>query len=671
MVIDHEKFIRSDYNTLINVVSSSQDSLIFKRINPRNSLILESVQIQDGKYSDPTYTRARYDGSKSESSRYTFYTIGDTSYGKNASIDINTYKFAWANNINSRNLNFYDKTTINIRYLIDPTGSVTELSTKNSNLFEVQNLYKKGDKVSISMMDKYTPTNQSNLDGDKEIYEGGFSYSPIIFREVNENLNFLYLQPKDTTTSRLGVKTVLTSSYLFQTIGNPNTNFNSLPDANTIFKIDGISETSTVFSFNQVPSSEWPYSVNAPLNTGGPYKRYDGTLFNDPNPKVEYNSNYYTLDWFTPFISASAEGGYVTNDSAGAMKTNRSGGQYYQYFQALRDSTYIVNINIPLKITYASNNRPEWSTFKVLAILEKQAPGNSSWNYVGKTKLRINRLPETDASVGVDEETSSIFMDDTVSSIFDPVPNPYIQVSCILNDAQVNLIQGEKLRLKFYFAEMRNVFLRTNGFYFEIQRGDVSNSYFEVYDEINSGVVAVTGSIVPGSPDLFTVRDNQYLDFNESASLLYEKAGFVAPEVDNSGSIATYYSPVEPIFTFSVGDLLRFTSYFTPNPELYSISQVKKPKIAASGSQEIVMEKLSIKLDRLINSNKVNSRTFAILKKKADETSVIVNFKKNEGATSNALLLPFNLEDQVRKNTGNIIAPLKDGILAKVVYISP
>ena len=40
------------------------------------------------------------------------------------------------------------------------TGSLTELSTKNDNLFEVQSMYKHGDNLYVSLLDKINPTNQ-------------------------------------------------------------------------------------------------------------------------------------------------------------------------------------------------------------------------------------------------------------------------------------------------------------------------------------------------------------------------------------------------------------------------------------------------------------------------------------------------------------------------------
>jgi hypothetical protein len=672
MALDYEKFVRSDYNTLINVVSSSADSKVFLGVDKYNHNILSPVQINDGKYQDPVYTYPRYDGSKSTSKTYTFFTEGDNSYGKNAAIDINTIKFAWSNNINEKNLNFYDKTTVNIKYLIDATGSVIELSRKNYNLFEVQNTFKKGDNVQISLTDKYNPTNQANLDGDKIIFESGYSYSPIIFRETNETLNFLYLKPKSTTTTRIGTKAVAESDYVFYTIGNADTDFTHVTSTNTFFKKDGTIIYSQPFSLNKFASTQWPYSSQLPLTIAGKYKRYDGTTFTDPNPGIDngvfrqndYTSHYYTLDYFLTNKSGSANGGYENTDVA-ALKINVLGGEYYEYYQAQRDSDYMVNVNIPINMTFATNPDSGASTIKIVGIIEYQAAGTTSWQYRTATNMRINRLPET-SNVGVDEQNSFIFMDISPGTGFQ-----YIQFSCILNDYKVTLAQGDKIRLKVFFAEMRNFFIRTEGIYFELQNGDSSKAFFEVWDAINTGITPVANATIQGTSTMFTLgSDNQTLLFDTDSSLLYDNVSFIAPDASNPASVSNYYSPVEAPFHFEIGDIIRFTSYYSINPDIYIIEQINEPKINQSGTTSTVLVPLSVKLDRKVNPANVNTRTFAFLKKKEDETTILINFKKTEGQTSNALVIPFNLDTNIKKDIANIIAPLKDTVLSKVLVIS-
>lgn len=678
MSIDYEKFIRSDYNTTINAVSSSEDSLLFKKIN-RYQNILEPVQIQDWKYSDPAYTRPRYEGGKSTSEKYTFYTVGDTSYGKSAAIDIITTKFAWANPTTDKNLNFYDKTSISIKYLIDITGSLTELSRKNNNWYEVQNLFKKGDFTNISLLDKTTPTNQSGLDGSKLIYESGYSYSPIVYRELNETLKFLYDTPKETTNVKLGVKSISTSSFVFETVGNTDTNFTDTTSAQTFFKIDGIDQPTTPFSFNRAVISEWPYTAKEPLTTTGPYRAASGRVFTNTELFKSFTADsytalgggkyFYTMDWFIPNQSGSSFGGYVTPDSAGAMKVNLTGGEWYSYFQAPRNSDYVVNVNIPIKITYNKNPDPGPSVVKLVAVVEKQEVGSIDWVYVASSKLEATNIPQTNPmdNIGIDSQNSSIYMDGDVLL----TGNRNIQVSCIINGVKIgSLAENDKVRLRFYFVEVMNFFRRSENIVFEIGEGNTSKSYFEIYDEINSQITLDFDQDIIGTTStyaMFEKYNDNTIEFDTTSSLLYAKSVFSPAVSTQTTLISDYYSGVESQFIFEPGDVVRFGTFFSVKPELYYIESVSPPIIQIINNEEVVTTPLRITLNVKINATKVNSRSFAFLKRRKDETSIILEYKRIEGVSSNSLIIPYNLDKKIESQSSNIISPIKDSILLKVL----
>lgn len=668
MSIDYEKFIRSDYNTTINAVSSSVDSLIFQKINPYQG-ILEPVQIQDGKYQDPAYTRPRYVGAKSISEKYNFYTPGDTSYGKTAAIDFNTVKFGWANPTDSRSLNFFDKTIVNLKYLIDATGSLTELSSKNYNWFEIQNTYKKGDTASISLLNKTVPSNQTGLDGPKIIHESGYRYSPLVFRELNEPLTFLYDTPKETATAKLGIKCVSTASYLFETVGNVDVDFTDTTHPWAYFKIDGIDQPGIPFSYNKLNISQWPYLSQQPLNTTGPYKRSDGSIFYNTELGLTFSAdtiggkNFYTLDWFTPNMSGSSYGGYVTNDSIGSLNVVTTGGQRYSYFQAPRTSDYIVNVDVPIKIKYASNPDPGPTVLKVVAVLEKQSVGSSSWVYAGASTIRSTNIPTTSpyGGIGVDETNSSLFLDHSPTGT-----NPFLEISCIIVNKKISLTKDDKLRLKVYCVEVMNFFRRTESIYFEILGGDSAKGYLEVYDDIASGLTLDFDQVVKGtdaSYQMFYRVSDDTLEFDYTGSILYNNSTFFAPTGSDTNPTGFYYSGVESKFVFEPGDMIRFGSYYTINPEAYYVAQVINPDIDYSTTPETVRTPLRVVLDRFVNESKVNSRSFAFFKKSKDETCVILNYKKQEGISSNFLLIPYNLYNPIQENTSNIIRPLRDIIL--------
>lgn len=72
-----------------------------------------------------------------------------------------------------------------IKYLIDNNENVINLSKTNTNWFEVQNIFKSGESVDVSLFD-YDSANPyiqrlNNEDEDFTIWESGYSYSPLLY----------------------------------------------------------------------------------------------------------------------------------------------------------------------------------------------------------------------------------------------------------------------------------------------------------------------------------------------------------------------------------------------------------------------------------------------------------------------------------------------------------
>lgn len=661
-------FAHTEFNVLLNNVSQSLFSKTIKKVNFNDPKKLEPVELQETNYTYERHIRPRYKGSKSTSQLYNIYTDGDNSYGKTAAIDYNVEQFAWITQVNERNLNFVDKCSVSIKYLIDASGSTTELSRDNNNLFTVQNIFKSGDESTISLLDSLNPTNQSSLAGVKDIWRGGFSYSPIIYREINETMYFNLLNPSSYLSTSLGIKAVLTSSVVFQTIGDTNTNFTTIPDANTLFKIDGVAQSGVSFSLFRNLVSSWPYSAYIPLNTSGPYKKYDGTTFTDPAPALEngttYYSYYYTLDNFLPFETGSGAGGYLSTDFTGTLIKNTSGGEKYISFIAPRQSTYKLNVSVPIRIT-GTNPDSGWSTFKLVGVIEKK--NGSTWNYVTKTSLQIVNLPQgTLRGIGIDESHDSIFWDAAITGT-----NAYIEVNCALANYEISLNQSDEIRLKVFLVEMREFFQRTEDILFTLEAGNASRGFIEVYDTITSTTVPVTTGSIVSSPAIFYLdTDYQTLIFNDSASVFYDNSTFVAPTGSVANNIDIYYSPVKDLFHFETGDTVRFDSYFTTNAAYFYLINIIDPVVSYTGGTPTVISKLKVKLDRAISSGSVSTQHFAFLRPEDDETNVMMDFNKITGKTSAGLLLPWNLEDDIKADVSNIISPLKDKLLSKVTYIS-
>ena len=202
-----ESFWNVGYNPLLNNVSQNQTSSRRQTLSliggdalftSGSSYVTESIQYQDFTDHYARHTRGRYEGSKVSSLLYNQYSPGDSSYGKTSAIDSNTTRFAFFSEAiatGSGLMAMPERTNLYIRYLIDETGSLSELTKHNydtlrenqkSNLYEVQRIFKSGETINVGLFDSQNPSRQSSLDGNKTIFAGGYRYEQLLYRTASE-----------------------------------------------------------------------------------------------------------------------------------------------------------------------------------------------------------------------------------------------------------------------------------------------------------------------------------------------------------------------------------------------------------------------------------------------------------------------------------------------------
>jgi len=465
--IDLNKFLHSDWNVLLNNVSSSVKSQFRNNIEytgnflPTTSLTYPA-ELQDSYLTLRSYNTSRYEGSKLTSLTYNIYTSGsytgsngisiqngDKSYGKTAVIDRQSYKIGWVKNIPSQSLNFFDKTQIQLKYLVDSNLNITDLTLKNNNLFEIQNTFKSGDNVVLSLSDTTKPSFQKPLDGTKTIFRGGYSYDPILYREQKEPL-YIRLNNTISTTNYLGYKATATDFYSYQNYGaaignmaggpypisNPpadlgNPRFNNNP-------LSSLSGFGYIFLKNYGGRTQASQGsllttpmVNEVLDPTG-FSNLYSTLANQPQtsfPDISWtgpiaqgyydhqsgdrrvyvfdlsNSNSST---YISFNNSNLNNGFVNGYTLDNF-TDRN--QYL--FKAQTPGTYTISGNIPffMRLSYvkwfrfrrgifATSNVPDpfhlfGAKFKIVAVVEKSNNPTSpnSWIYVASTRIQNAYVP--------------------------------------------------------------------------------------------------------------------------------------------------------------------------------------------------------------------------------------------------------------------------------------
>jgi len=202
---DTNNFIHSDFNILLNNVSSSITSLTRKNLEYKfentgsllNRIILSPVQLQDSYESLSSYVNSRHNGITLFSQKYNDYTDGDKSFGKTATIDIFSNRLGLFSEINSNKF-FNNKSNIILKYLVDIDGGLTELNQYNNNWVSIQNIFKSDKNLTISLFDNQKLSNQKLLDGIKPLYNSGYNYDAVLYYSKNtELLNFYTPDYKD------------------------------------------------------------------------------------------------------------------------------------------------------------------------------------------------------------------------------------------------------------------------------------------------------------------------------------------------------------------------------------------------------------------------------------------------------------------------------------------
>ena len=323
------QLIPVNYGIVTESINNSQINNFATYNNPNSPY----AQIQDFNYFSNRSVIQRYSGSKTISSTYNVYTPGDDSYGKTAAIDKIKYQYAYLVDIFSSSFQLPRRANAQIKYIIDNDENVLDLTKLNNNIFSVQNIFKSGETVDVSLFnyDNTNPyiqklTNNSNFN----IYEGGYRYSPILFNVSGEEDLTYSLDTPLTVVSSVTIPSTtplspgntnywtisnsdlnLTSAYsiLFLEItGSSVVGGTSNKAVNISLQIRNTSARNTIFytvpEF-QIPSgvSTYKFAVNLPSGVYSDWDQDDIVVVNNLS-ETEYNPTGGGTEDSTRFITS-------------------------------------------------------------------------------------------------------------------------------------------------------------------------------------------------------------------------------------------------------------------------------------------------------------------------------------------------------------------------------
>lgn len=653
---DTSQFITTSFNYLRNNVTGSRTSSyqlnldystdalrpvnynfvtgrIFGNLSAEESSFL-NAGIQDSDYTSFVHNSVRYYGSKTSSSLYNTYSLADDkispinkAYGKTFAIGHYTRKIGlFTQIVSSSFLNGVNDVTF--VYLVDESGSFTELNQDNRNWEEVQNTFKAGRKATIRLFDNQKFGDQKTTDGIKATFNSGYTYSPI-----------LYFSSSDATMSFDIVADSRANMFKATSIGGNITQYGSssqyhyTSSANGVIVYDlfksaelnyndgsnyapGIfTAPSATASFYTVPEtaqygfslSNLNISIEAPSGSGAQYRFFVTSSDN----RISSKTGYYTF-------TGSSFPAWFADGQQNKLDIIDSSGPY---------TTYIDSAEVYLS-DYGS--APVYTAFDVTTSYYSWldfgfGPQYADWNVID--------------SAGSGTLPISVIQRYTFNNFNLPTPDLTGSVSINLNIPAQQLTAGSIVKIY-------------------LERTKVGSGTTQEYVSPNAILISSPkgGNPVANPPYIISTGSAEFCLSNELTTFV---GNLFLPEgvgINPPSALYNRYGNVEYTFNPMPGDLLIVSS--SANLE-YSYEIID----TVTEAGELCLEVQPTIANQLVDGTQKVEK-FLILKKVVDETNAILSFNKRPGQTSYGFLIPDNLSPDVLKNINVITAQVQAKILS-------
>lgn len=651
------QYITTSFNYLRNNVTGSRTSSLFlnldyssdqiKAVNynfitgrifgniPAESSAFLNAEIQESDYTSFSHTSIRYLGSKTSSSLYNTYSIADgfmptvdKAFGKTSAIGHYTRKLGLFTQIVTSSF-FKGANDTTLVYLVDESGSFTELNRDNKNWEEVQNTFKAGRNATIRLFDNQKFGDQKTTDGIKATFNSGYTYFPT-----------LYYSSSDATMS-----------------------FDIVADSrNNMFKAVSLGGRLAQYG----TSSLYHYTGSARGVIAYDLFRNAELLYNDGTNYVEgiYTAPAATSSYY--LVPETAQYGFSLTDLNITVNADSLNGVSYEFFitssnnviSSKTDPTFFTGSSTPAYFSDGLENQLDITAYGAPTVYysdqaEVYLGGYGSTPVYTAYGVTSSYYTQLDFGFGwvygdyniIDDITSgtvpvSVRTKYTFQNYNAPQPSLTGSISLNLTVAPQQLSAGTKV--EFY-----------------LKRTAIGSG--PSLETIQPGAILLS-SPKGGNP----VANVPYITSTGSAEFCFspQLSGFVGylylPQgIGTSPKSSLYgrYGNVEYTFNPKGGDLLLVSS--SANLEyVYEIIGTH----SAGGS--LCLDVAPTVASQLVDGTQKIEK-FVLLKKVDDETNTILTFNKREGQTSYGFLIPDNLSPDVLANINVISAQVQSKLLSR------
>ena len=669
-------FNHSNFNVTLNNVSKSRISLVRKDIEyiyGTTGSITSSAELQDSYESLKTHQLSRYEGSKLYSLKYNNYTSassdydGDLSYGKTAAIDRNSIKLGLFTEI-TPNKFLPNRNNASLKYLVDVDGNFTELNQRNKHWEEVQNIFVTNDTGSISLFNNQLYSNQKTTNGEKPIFDSGYTYNPILYFTGSCNADSkIYFQNIEDP-----------SSYLIsaQNSGSPYFFINGGGALGNAFPLEANGKMQSIFN-QEISDFNSVFTPGSPTKTSASYTALDS---GDYKLEASFNitleiplggSGSYTLKLLKNGASIVEDTQTITILNEATASNSKT--TLYSYQTVLSPTT--ITSNKPIRLN--GLNRPagttftRWNAFFATSSFPVYPTcdfggGSNEWYSLYNYGYIVN---STGCSGSVIDKMFSF--DDDVYQIEDFNTPSGTQTKTVTisrpQSSPISLTKTDVLTLEF------------------------SQSYVSV----NGGGSNYTASISQGSLEISSLATSTGYSnttcpyFNSSSLSASIAAGSIANIITFNTALSNFhnngYQFIPNPLTGSINSLYSSSAtygdvdyQFNINPYdmvvtyLSDNTYVESRIISSSLSGSYFQIYLDNEMSTLHRNNIMSGsyQRFLLLKKVKDETNVHLSFIKRAGKTSYGFLIPEDINQDVLNNIDTITKEAKQKLLNDQSVIS-
>ena len=603
------KFLHSDFNILLNNVSESLISRNRQNIQyifGTNQNITTSAELQDSYESLRTHQLSRYEGIKLSSAKYNDYTDGDISFGKSAVIDKNVVKLGLFSEI-IPNRFLPKRNNAVLKYLVDIEGGLTELNLRNKHWEEIQNTFIASDTGSISQFNNQLYGNQKTTDGEKIIFNSGYSYSPILYFSTCSNDPDLPFQNQGNPSAYLAEAQNLSSSYLISgsgTIGYPLQGgyvlnlFNSPISAGTYWTSPTISAPAT---YSVQETGQYAVYANIQITTEMP-----------ADNSATWSLEMYQNGTKIQEVSESLYFGNLTQDCRNYNIRNEGFDDITVEWEECSTGVFRTRpIRSGADFDICARN------YEVFGNAYTVTPGSVCGNYItpGGSTTQVSTLTINNGYLG-NSNYNNFDEDDEIS----------FKLRLVNSTDNSNIIA--------------TLATGNNGF-------------------VSIGSLALsTGYSVVTCPYIATANTSS-ISLSTSISSFYGDNYFFAPN-PTSGSVSPLYDTYGDVdYAFKPKPYDILVLYLSDG----SILEYVILDVNIIGGNLVLSFDTPLSNLAIANLTGANYRRFLLLSRIKDETNVILNFVKRDGKTSYGFLIADNISSNVLDNIDTITREVKQKLL--------